>query len=212
MDHGKFGIDKNPLHDIKYICMKQIGLLSILPVILVLSCRSTPEDARPDVAEAGVPTESAPAQGRTEAGFDPAQITEEVRSATMAEVRDFIEGLNAIIRARDYDAWVSHLADSHYAEINSEIFLARRTEELFRRDQIVAQSLGRDPRRVQRRVLRSSRDFFFNVVVPARANDRIDDIAFVSETHILAFTVDGRGTRLVLYSLEQIDGKWMIIN
>jgi len=140
------------------------------------------------------------------------QITEEMFETTLTDLRGFIEGLNAIIRARNYNAWVSHLADSYYAEINSEIFLFRRTEELFRRDQIVAQSLGRDPRRVQRRVLSNSRDFFYNVVVPSRANDRLDDITFVSEDRVLAFTVDGRGNRLVLYDLELINNRWMIVN
>ena len=194
--------------------MKQIGLLSILPVILVLSCHSVPQPIEPVLVEVEQATAEAytPPPPKLEEAVDTARISEERHETTMAELRVFIEGLNAIIRARDYTAWVAYLSASYYAEINSEAFLARRTEELFRLDQIRASNLGRDPRRVQKRVLRNSRDFFYNVVVPSRSNDRLDDISFVSETRVKAYTVDRRGNRLVLYDLEIIDNRWQIIN
>ena len=197
--------------------MKQIGLLSILPVILVLSCHSGPHPiepvpAEPIVAEAAAADENAPAVSADPAVFDPAAISADMYASTMAELRVFIEALNAIIRARNYTAWVSYLSESYYAQINSQEFLARRSEELFRRDQIVASNLGRDPRRVQKRVLRTSRDFFYNVVVPSRSNDRLDDISFVDENRVKAYTVDSRGNRLVLYDLKIIDNRWRIIN
>jgi len=45
--------------------------------------------------------------------FDPAKVTEEVRSATFVDVRALIESLNQIIRRQDYDAWLSHLTEEY---------------------------------------------------------------------------------------------------
>ncbi|MCL2381387.1 MAG: hypothetical protein FWC64_07310 [Treponema sp.] len=182
--------------------MKEAGVLPFLLVILLWSCGSVPQPVEP----------FAPAVDRGAVAVQPVQVTEETYLSTMAELQTFIEALNTIIRARDYDAWVGYLANSFYAEINSGEFLARRTEELFRRDQMVASNMGRNPRLVQRRELQNSRDFFYHVVVPARSNDRLDAITFVTETRVNAYTVDARGNRLVLYDLERIGGRWMIIN
>jgi len=184
--------------------MKQLSLLLVLLTLLLVSCSTEPSYTK------SIPVQPSAAAGG--AGFDPALITEEVQEATIEELRAFAENLNAIIRARDYEAWIGYLSDSFYAKINSDDFLAKRTYELFRRDQMVAAYAGRDPRRVQKRVLHNSRDFFYNVVVPARSNYRLDDIAFVSENRVKAFTLDNRGNRLVLYDLERIGGRWQIIN
>ena len=214
--------------------MKQIGLLLILPFVLASSCATGPEPQElglpvvyvPEiVVEAAVPEipPEEPPQipledpievvvAAEQQPFDPAAVSEELYASTKADVQTFIEELNRIIRARNYEAWRAHLSDSFYATISCPVFLEERTAELFRRDQIVASNLGRDPRFVTRRVLRTPRDFFEHVVVPARANDRVDDIAFISETHITAFTVDRRGTRLILYNLAIIDDQWKITN
>jgi len=191
--------------------MKQIGLLSILSVILVLSCRSGPHPIEPVPVEPNAPIaavleESVPAPAEPVV-FDPLLVPEEVHASTMEELRAFIEALNAIIRARNYTAWVSYLSESRYAEINSEAFLAGITEDLFQRDQRMA----RDPRRVERRVLTNSRDFFYNLVVPSRSNDRLDDISFVAENRVRAYTIE-RGMRIILYDLQLIDNRWKIIN
>jgi hypothetical protein len=127
--------------------------------------------------------------------FDPGNISEAQFEAVMEELKALIEGLNRIIRA-----------------ISSRDFLDERTEELFRRDVIVAQNMGRDPRTVERRVLRTARDFFNNIVVPSRSNDRVDDIDFVTENRVKAYTIDTRGNRLILYDLEIIDGRWKIVS
>jgi hypothetical protein len=144
--------------------------------------------------------------------FDPQNVAIEIYEEVMEEVRTLIAELNLIIRARNYTEWVTHLAEAHYMEINSEPFLAARTEALFRRDQTVARNLGRNPALVQRRVLNSSRDFFEYIVVPARSNDRVDDIGFISRTRVVAFTIDGWGNRLILYTLEFINDNWRIVS
>ena len=182
---------------------------------LVLSCVTGPEPG-----ETGNPPEPAlpaktegPAAASDEGGFDPYSISDEAFAMAKADVQTFIAGLNTIIRARNYNEWVNHLSGSYFETISSADFLDERTEELYRRDQTVAANLGRDPKMVEKKVLRNPRDYFTNVVVPSRSNDRVDDITFISETRIRAYTVDNRGVRLVLYDLAEIgEGKWEIIN
>ena len=217
------------------------GLLLPLPLSLVLflgfACGTAPETAAPpepaasQAVSAPVPAPSQtasapePAHPQTvsapepqaivqhdEPDFDPDSISDEQFAATKIEVQAFIADLNRIIRARNYTAWVDHLADSYFSEMSSQSFLQDKTEELYRRDQIVAQNIGRDPRQVERRILRTPIDYFNLIVVPSRSNDRVDDISFVSETKVIAYTVDTRGNRLILYDLEIIDGKWKIIS
>ena len=184
---------------------------------LVLSCGTTPQPVNTEVpaSEPSVPTvvvvPEAPPKVEV---FDPNSVSEEDFAAAKADIQSYINDLNRIIRARDYEAWRTHLADSYFETISSPEFLEEKTEELYRRDQSVATTLGRDPRMVEKKILRTARDYFSNVVVPSRSNDRVDDISFISETRVRVYTVDTREQRLVLYDLVSTDkeDKWEIIN
>jgi hypothetical protein len=144
--------------------------------------------------------------------FDPDNVSNELYETTKMEIQDIIQRLDNIIRARNYDAWLGYISDSYMDEISSPEFLEERTEELYRRDQLVATAMGRNPNTVEKKVLRNLRDYFDNVVVPSRANDRVDDITFLSETKVRAYTVNNRGARLILYDLEIIGDNWKIID
>ena len=217
------------------INMKQTGVLSFAILVLVLSCASGPKPVEQAPVEptppvqAAQPAEPAPPppeappkivqitpepepEPAPEPEFDPAMVTEEKYETTKADVQALIAELNRIIRAKNYNAWRGHLADSYFVEISSAAFLEEKTEELYKRDLIVASNLGRDPKRVSKKVLRTAKDYFDNVVVPSRSNDRMDDMDFTTENRVKAYTVDNRGNRLVLYDLEYMDNKWMIIN
>jgi len=211
-------------------------MLLLLLTGLVLSCETAPKPPEasseveqevsstvPDTAPSTVPEPAVPAvhvekpaEASTETAgepeFDPHSISEARFQAAKTDITAFINELNGIIRARNYNAWVAHLADSYFQEISSKPFLDERTEELYRRDQVIAQNMGRDPNMVEKRILRTARNYFDYVVVPSRANDRLDDIGFLSETRVRAYTIDGRGQRLILYDLAYINNKWLIVN
>jgi len=203
-------------------------LIMLLLAGLVLSCATapTPPEVSPVVQEEVTPTPPAPPapveeKTQTEAPvekpvintFDPKNVSEEVFKTAKTEITVTIFELNWIIKAKDYKAWVNHLSDSYFGEISSKAFLEEKTEELYRRDQIVAQNLGRDPNLVDKKILRTPMDYFNYVVVPSRANDRLDDISFLTETRVRAYTIDERrGQRLVLYDLAHINDKWLIVN
>ena len=207
--------------------MKQTGFIFLLILTLNLSCGSGPEPAEQTLPPAPItqtpepvpsdpvllpPQEPAVDLSAQEPVFDAESVSEEKYETTKADVQALIGELNKIIRAQNYNGWRSYLSDSYFEEISSKQFLEDKTEELYKRDQIVASNLGRDPKRVQKKMLRTPRDYFTNVVVPSRQNDRMDDIEFISENRVKAYTVDSRGNRLILYDLELINNQWMIIN
>ena len=185
----------------------------VTPVIPPQPVEITPPEPSIPPPEPPVQTVQSAPPPPVEKAFDPLSITEEKFTTTKADVKVLIDDLNKIIRAKNYNAWVGYLSASYFKEISSPAFLEEMTEELYRRDQTVASNLGRDPRRVSKKILRTPKDYFDNVVVPSRSNDRMDDIDFVSENRVKAYTVDIRSQhRLVLYDLEMIDNKWKIIN
>jgi hypothetical protein len=215
--------------------MKGSAILLLLLSSLVFSCGtgpipqeatlaveqevpSAPHEANDQVETYGwtAPVETpviTSAEAPEEDVFDPNSISEEVFVAAKKDITALVVQLNRIIRDRNYNTWVTYLSDSYLQEINSRDFLDEKTEELHRRDQVVAQNLGRDPNAVPKRILRTARDYFDYVVVPSRTNDRVDDIGFISETRVRAYTIDERrGQRLVLYDLASINSKWLIVN
>jgi len=201
--------------------MRLIG--SLLFIAVLLSCQSAPA---PQEQPAPPPPQPAEPQViiipeeieeiieiteilEIEEYVETVEVSEELYQTTMAELQVLIGELNGIIRARNYPAWVGYLSEAYYARMNTREFLEERTDELFRRDQIVAAAMGRT---AQRRVLRTSRDYFEHIVIPSRSNDRVDDIAFITDNQVRAYTIDNRGNLLILYDLELIGGNWRIVN
>jgi hypothetical protein len=185
-------------------------LTAFLTVFFVLSCGGGPE---PQVSAGTVQTEESagpvetPAQESAEALeeprpsagiFDPSSITKEEFDTTKVEVQHLIQKLNDIIKAKNYTSWVSYLEEDYFRLISSREYLDRinKTERM----------------RKANLVLRNARDYFNNVVVPSRANDRVDDIEFVSQHRVKAYTVSQKGERLRLYDLEKTNEGWKIIN
>jgi hypothetical protein len=134
--------------------------------------------------------------------FDPHSVSQDRFNSTKIEVQHFIEELNRIIRNKNYTAWKAELSPSFFAEISSRQFLQQVSET--------------DAMKNRGIVLRTPEDYFINVVVPSRANSRVDDIEFVSQNRVKAYTVmtnrDGQPQRLRLYELEYIEKIWRIVN
>jgi len=134
--------------------------------------------------------------------FNPNQISKEQYAATMEDVRHFIEELNLIISRKDYSSWKAELSPEYFKKISSSENL-RQVSEL--------------PAMKTRKItLKSVNDYFNYVVVPSRANSRVDDIEFISENRVKAFTImtnaSGEEQRLRLYDLEKTGDIWKIID
>jgi hypothetical protein len=134
--------------------------------------------------------------------FDPTTVTQEQYDSTMDEVRLFIEQLNQIIRSRNYDAWVEALLPEHFEELSSPENLQHFSES--------------PAMRTRRITLTTAQDYFTHVVVPSRANSRVDEIEFVGRDRVKVYTISisrtGEEQRLRLFDLEKIGNTWKIIN
>jgi hypothetical protein len=173
--------------------MKSFIFYLLFPLVFAVSCQS-----KPAAGQDPVPAEAPPQAVVEEAEFDPGSISQEVFDSTKIDVQRFIEDLNNIIRSRNYDEWASHLGDEYLNKTSSPEYLSQVSEQ---------------PRlKTQKIVLNSPQDYFIYVVVPSRANDRVDDIEFVSQTRVKAYTVTPNGQRLRLYDLESTGDTWKIIN
>jgi len=185
---------------------KKLPILLILTVFLAVSCGTNPQ---PEQADEGTsaPVQTA-VQGNTtqpdpDEDFNPYSVTQEYYDSTKDEVQHFIEDLNRIIKNGSYNLWRAVLSDEYFREISSQGFL----------QQVSAQPAMR----TRSIVLRTAQDYFIYVVVPSRANSRVDDIEFISRNRVKAFTVNvnsrtGEEQRLRLYDLEKIGNTWKIIN
>lgn len=166
--------------------------IAILAVgIVVLSCAGT---AKPAVQAREEPVAASPSPSPP--AFDPNAVPEAVKSATFVDVRSFIDSLNQIIRRQDYDAWLSHLTAEYIKYYSDPSILAQYSEYPVIKGKGIT--------------LKTLKDYFLNVVFPARQNDKVDDIEFVGENQIKAITVNPKGERNILYMLEKHGDTWKI--
>jgi len=181
----------------------KLQLLFILTVILAVSCGSNPkpeqkEENKTVAEETGVQETTVPA-AKVEETFT---VSREYYDTTMDEVQHFINDLNHVISTRNYNSWRAALSDDYFNEISSQEYLQQLSEQ--------------PAMKTRRIVLRTPQDYFTHVVVPSRANSRVDAIEFVNRNRVKAFTVTtnraGEVQRLRLYDLEKIGNTWKIIN
>jgi hypothetical protein len=181
-------------------------LLFILTVILAFSCGSNPkpeqrQEDKVDTVETGV-RETTVQTVKAEETFNPSSVSREYYDTTMDEVRHFINDLNHVIGSRNYNSWRAALSDGYFNEISSQEYLQQLSEQ--------------PAMKTRRIVLRTPQDYFTYVVVPSRANSRVDAIEFINRNRVKAFTVTtnraGEVQRLRLYDLEKIGNTWKIIN
>lgn len=197
----------------------------MVPLFLALSC-STEQAAVPEAPPPPpAPVEAAPIppppaeripeekveEKPEEKPFDPLDVSQEEYDTTIQDIQEMILKLNDIVRAKDFAAWMSALADSSVKKINSPEFLEERANDLYKKNVSNAAIRGQDISRVRKINFRGPQDYFNYVVVPSHANDHVDEITFNSQTQITAYIRDEKGQRLILYDLEKIDGQWKII-
>lgn len=196
--------------------MKRWTVLLLTAAALFGSCGNKPPPRQPSppaqrpAAGTGAaapastaPASSTPASSAKPAGtqtqaFDPSSISQAQKDTAKLEIQQLIQKLNGIIREKNYNGWVSYLDTGFFTTINSKEYLNRVSQSPV----LVKQKI----------VLKSALDYFNHVVVPSRANDRVDDIEFVSPNRVKAYTVNNAGNRLRLYDLEKTDNGWKIIN
>jgi hypothetical protein len=135
-------------------------------------------------------------------------ISQEMYEQTLAEVRIFVDGLNLLIRNKNYSGWKDALAAERFEQISSPDFL-----------EVTSESAALKSRKI---VLKTPNDYFEHVVVPSRSNSRVDEIEFTAVNRVRVYYVerprrtDDDGVaeirRLRLYELEKSGDTWKIID
>jgi hypothetical protein len=194
--------------------------------LLAVSCGTSPEADMEPIQRPGpvepVPTVSAPLAH----DFDPGNVSRDVYEVTKAEVEQLVEKLNMIIAARDYNAWISYLEDEYFEKISSPAFLREISDS--------------ELMKMQKKVIKTPREYFLNVVVPSRNNNRVDDISFINENRVRVIQFNQRrrkppsdpdelaklqaagtevrdgwlyeNSREIFYELEKAQDDWKIVN
>ncbi len=167
-----------------------------------------PDDARPEAPaepepheEATNGSQEAPATNDELADEDIYIETEdfvisaEMYETTFNEVEAFIAELNEIIADRDFEQWKAYLTEE-YLQIHSDPAVLRERSEspVLRRNNIE---------------LRSIEDYFSWVVVPSRANARLDDLDFIGTDKVEAI-MRVRDQGVILYQLKRVNDRWKI--
>ncbi len=126
---------------------------------------------------------------------EPFEVTEETYERTFQEVEEVIGELNRIIQNRDFDRWQSYLTEEYRERMSRPENLATISESpILQRNNITLDSL---------------QDYFRWVVVPSRANARLDDLEFLDDNTVHAIMNVG-GRPAILYRLEKVDERWKI--
>ena len=196
------------------MCMSRIILFLLLMPVLFLTCQSAPkavEEIPP--AQITEPAEEAPPAIQEPEAAAPEEpsaynVTQELYDQTLAEVKAFIEKLNIAINSKNFNGWRAGLSSERLAEVSSAQFLKEQSESPLLKTRNI--------------VLRSANDYFLQVVVPSRANSKVDEIDFVDESNVKAFFLETRNQRnennevvpvtrrLLLYELTKTGNEWKI--
>ncbi len=141
------------------------------------------------------PDERAEAYNEKTAEAEEFEVSEELYEETFSEIEQVIADLNRVIAERDYEAWRELLTD-RFVEVHSDAdILERRSESPV----------------LQRRgiLLETLQDYFEYVVVPSRANARLDDLRFLDDNRVEAL-MEIRGQEILLYQLKRKNASWKI--
>jgi hypothetical protein len=139
-----------------------------------------------------------PSEDISEAGRDSQKeyaVTEAVYEEVFTDIEKLIEEMNRIIATQDFEKW-KYLCTLYYLDYYS------------RKD--VLDEISEKPLLKKYNIhLKTLHDYFSYVVVPSRANVRLDEIVFIDQSHLKAYMYI-MDKKAVLYYLEKTEGQWLI--
>jgi len=106
-----------------------------------------------------------------------------------------IAELDSKISQGQYEGWLSHLSANYIEYYNSPEILHRINQY----PQLLDNGI----------VIKDLEDYFQWVVVPSRSQASLEDIVFLGENQVVAYTTY-EGKRAKLYEFEKLNGVWKI--
>lgn len=131
------------------------------------------------------------------AEFGDVKITKQDYHDTKNELKVIVESLNKVAATSDYTKWLTFLSETYKKEFSSLSTLNRTVANLKKKN-------------VSGFKLENLKDYFKYVFVASRQNIRVDDIEFLSPVRVNVLMVNS-GKRLLVYDLEKINGRWLLM-
>jgi len=157
---------------------------SIVLIVLALASCATP------------PTKAVPQASPTPAPTAEYIVSAERKSASLAEIKNLVAKLNAIIDRKAYSDWLAYLDDDYLKTYSDPVRL-----QAYSNNSPFLKANGIK--------LTTLQDYFLFVVVPSRAKVVVDDISFVDENRVEVWTVVDN-ERYLLYFLKLYGNQWKI--
>lgn len=110
------------------------------------------------------------------------------------EIQRIIKTLDGIMKDMDYKSWVTYVDQESIDHWSNPSNLKKAQNRL----------------PVKGLKLKSLRDYFRFVFVPARVGKEITEIRYISDTYVKAVQVRDEQDDLVYYYFNKIDGHWMV--
>ena len=129
------------------------------------------------------PLEEAPAEEPEEF-----VVTEELYNQTFDDIESVIAELNALIQAENYDLWLTYLTARYVEETSKSAYLGKWIK---------------DPDD------RNLKTYFLEVVVSTRSKVKLDEIEFIDDSSVYAYTVY-KGEKYLLYYLVKTEDGWKV--
>ena len=126
---------------------------------------------------------------------DSFEVSEELYRQTFEEIEALIKELNSVISKKQFDRWLGYLSRNYIDIYNSP----EQLDEISQYRQLKDNGI----------YLKTIKDYFDWVVVPSRSKATLDEIVFVGENEVIAYS-SFEGKRAKLYELERIDGEWKV--
>lgn len=174
-------------------------ILAILPILLFSGCATVKNEPPPPK----LPELEEPSEKELSPQEEPVEVEEpesfvvsqEVFEETFEDVKVLIDKLNNIIRTKNFRQWKTYLTQEYIDTYSNP----NRLNEISKQPILKRRNIK----------LTSLQDYFFHVVVPSRSRVKLDDLAFIDNTHVKAIMfIDEKLS--ILYLLEKKEGTWKI--
>jgi len=110
------------------------------------------------------------------------------------EILEIISELALIMETQDTITWLNYIDDESKNYYKNPVNLRKVQQRL----------------RDKRIELKTIEDYFKYVWIPARQNSHIDEIRYISKTHVNAVQVREEQADLVYYKFKKENGKWLV--
>ena len=122
------------------------------------------------------------------------KVTKAEFNEDKAAILKIIEELSVIMDTKDIDAWLKYIEPESIKYYKNPVNLRKAQRKL--------------PNKLIE--LKTIEDYFKFVFIPARKNSQIDEIRYISKTHVKAVQLREDMPDAIYYEFKKLNGKWFV--